>query len=57
MNERSQMVVARMADLADGTVPLSPSWRAYWGQRLALMRAFLSRFAPTTGSARSASAR
>ena len=57
MNEGSQMVVARMADLADGVVPLSPAWQAYWEQRLVLMRAFLSRFAPSTGSAQSSSAR
>ena len=57
MNERSQMVVARMADLADGTVKLPPAWQAYWQKRLLLMRAFLSRFAPATGPARSASAR
>ena len=44
-------------DLADGTVKLSPAWQAYWQQRLLLMRAFLSRFAPATGPARSASAR
>ena len=56
MNEKSQMVVARMADLADGTVKLSPDWQAYWRQRLLLMRAFLSRFAPVSGSARSGSA-
>jgi poly-gamma-glutamate synthesis protein (capsule biosynthesis protein) len=56
MNERSQMVVARMLDLADGTVKLPPPWRAYWAQRQALMRAFLSRFAPPTGSGRSVSA-
>jgi len=48
---------ARMADLADGVVPLSPAWQAYWEQRLVLMRAFLSRFAPSTGSAQSSSAR
>jgi hypothetical protein len=56
MNERSQMVVARMADLADGTVTVAPPWRAYWAQRLELMRAFLSRFGSPTGSARSESA-
>jgi poly-gamma-glutamate capsule biosynthesis protein CapA/YwtB (metallophosphatase superfamily) len=38
---RTQMVVARMSDLADGTIAVSPSWRKYYGQRLALMREFL----------------
>jgi hypothetical protein len=56
MNERSQMVVARMSDLIDGTLKLSPAWRAYYARRLDLMRAFLDRWAPATGSARSVSA-
>jgi len=60
MNDSFQMVVARMSDLADGTVKLSPEWRAYYEERLTLMRDFLVRSAPgagsATGSGRSASA-
>jgi poly-gamma-glutamate synthesis protein (capsule biosynthesis protein) len=56
MNDRSQMVAARMSDLADGSVKVSPAWRAYYARRLGLMRAFLGRFAPATGSVRSGSA-
>jgi poly-gamma-glutamate synthesis protein (capsule biosynthesis protein) len=55
MDERSRMLIALMSDLADGTVKLSPSWQAYYGRRLELMRAFLARSAPVTGSARSVS--
>jgi hypothetical protein len=36
-----QMVVARLGDLADGTVTVSPAWRKYYAARLALMREFL----------------
>ena len=36
-----QMVVARLSDLADGTVAVSPVWRDYYAARLALMREFL----------------
>ena len=57
MNEHTEMVVARMSDLADGTVKLSPTWRAYYVERLALMRAFLLRSASDTGSVRPDSAR
>lgn len=56
MNERSQMVVARMSDLTDGSVKLSAAWRAYYAQRLELMRASLARSAPANGSGRSVSA-
>ncbi len=42
-NERSQMVVARLGDLADGTVKLTPAWKSYYARRLALMRLFLAR--------------
>ena len=41
IDEHTEMVVARMSDLADGTVKLSPTWRAYYAKRLALMRVFL----------------
>ena len=43
-NERSQMVVARLGDLADGTVKVSAAWRTYFAGRLALMEAFLGRY-------------
>ena len=43
-NDHSQMVVARMGDLADGTVKVSPAWRTYFAGRLALMEQFLQRF-------------
>lgn len=56
MDERTEMVVARMSDLADGTVKLSPTWRAYYAERLALMHAFLLRSLPPTGSVRPKSA-
>ena len=52
MDEHTEMVVARMSDLADGTVKLSPAWQAYYAERLALMRAFLLRSLPPTGSVR-----
>ena len=56
VNEHSEMVVARMSDLADGTVKLSPAWQAYYAERLALMRSFLLGSVPPTGSVRPASA-
>ena len=49
-NERSQMVVARMGDLADGVVKVTPAWRSYYAGRLALMREFLDRFGPGAAS-------
>jgi poly-gamma-glutamate synthesis protein (capsule biosynthesis protein) len=56
MDERSHMLVALMSDLADGAVKLSPAWQSYYTQRLGLMRAFLARSAPATGSGRLVSA-
>jgi len=56
MDEHTEMVVARMSDLADGIVKLSPAWRAYYAEHLALMRAFLLRSLPPTGSVRPKSA-
>ncbi len=56
MNERSEMVVARMNDLVDGSVKVSPPWRDYYARRLELMRGFLAREGPATGPARSGSA-
>jgi len=41
MNERNEMVVARMSDLAEGTIVLSPGWQEYFAGRLALMESFL----------------
>ena len=38
---RMQVVVARLSDLADGTVTVSPPWREYYAARLELMKAFL----------------
>jgi hypothetical protein len=35
------MVVARLEDLADGTVNVSPAWKAYYADRLAMMKEFL----------------
>ncbi|MGO9310342.1 MAG: CapA family protein [Spirochaetia bacterium] len=55
-NERAEMVVARMSDLADGTVKVSPAWQAYYSRRLPLLRAFLARASSSIGPARSASA-
>ena len=43
-NERWQMAVARLGDLADGTVKVSPAWQSYYAGRLALMEEFLGRF-------------
>jgi hypothetical protein len=36
-----QMVVARLSDLADGTVAVSSAWREYYSARLARMKDFL----------------
>jgi len=44
MNERAQMVVARLSDLADGAVKVTPAWRSYYAGRLALMKSFLARY-------------
>lgn len=57
LDEHTEMVVARMSDLADGTVKTSPSWQAYYAQRLSLMRGFLLHSAPTIGSVQPASTR
>jgi len=40
-DEHLQVRVARMEDLADGTVAVSAEWRAYYARRLELMREFL----------------
>jgi len=40
-DERLQMRVARLSDLADGSVRVSPAWRVYYSTRLARMRVFL----------------
>ena len=50
-NERSQMVVARLGDLADGTTKVTPAWRSYYAGRLAVIRQFLAQVAtPATPS-------
>ena len=41
LDDKAQVVVGRLSDLADGTVKVSPEWRSYYAQRLALMREFL----------------
>jgi hypothetical protein len=41
-NERGEMVVGRMRDLADGTVSVSAAWAGYWAGRLALMEKRIS---------------
>jgi poly-gamma-glutamate synthesis protein (capsule biosynthesis protein) len=41
-NERGEMVVARMRDLADGTVRVPAAWASYWAARLALMEQRIS---------------
>ena len=46
-DEEHGMIVARMSELADGTVKVSPAWQAYYAQRLSLMRAFLLQSVPT----------
>ena len=46
-DEEHGMIVARMSELADGTVKVSPAWQAYYAQRLSLMRAFLLQSIPT----------
>ncbi len=56
MDERTEMVVARMSDLADGTVKTSAAWQAYYAERLSLMHSFLLRSVPPTGSVRPSSA-
>ncbi len=43
-DDRSQMVVARLGDLADGAVKVSPAWQSYYAGRLAKMRDFLARY-------------
>jgi poly-gamma-glutamate synthesis protein (capsule biosynthesis protein) len=44
-NERGEMVVARMEDLATGTIALPPIWKSFFAERLARMRRFLAGFA------------
>ncbi len=43
-NERSEMVVARLRDLADGVVKVTPAWQSYYAGRLEMMKEFLGRF-------------
>jgi hypothetical protein len=44
-NEKGEMVVARLSSLADGTITLSASWRAYYAGRLKRMEKYLAQFA------------
>ncbi|MFI5368182.1 MAG: CapA family protein [Spirochaetia bacterium] len=44
-NERGEMVVARMEDLATGAVALAPAWKSFYAERLLRMRRFLKGFA------------
>ncbi len=44
-NERGEMVVARMEDLAKGAVALPAVWRSFYAERLSRMRRFLAGFA------------
>ncbi len=41
IDEKQQVVIARLADLADGTVSVSSEWKAYYAGRLAMMKDFL----------------
>jgi len=36
-NARGEMVVGKLRELADGTVPLTKAWSTYYAGRLALM--------------------
>jgi hypothetical protein len=53
MNERDEMVVGRMSALADGGIPVSPAWRAYYAGRIGLME----RFYPAAAEAKPPEAR
>jgi poly-gamma-glutamate synthesis protein (capsule biosynthesis protein) len=44
-NERGEMVVARMEDLANGAVALPAIWKSFYAERLLRMRRFLAGFA------------
>lgn len=44
-NERGEMVVARMEDLANGAVALPTVWKSFYAERLQRMRRFLAGFA------------
>jgi hypothetical protein len=44
-NERGEMVVARLDDLAKGVVALSAVWRSFYAERLLRMRRFLAVYA------------
>jgi poly-gamma-glutamate synthesis protein (capsule biosynthesis protein) len=44
-NERGEMVVARLEDLAEGVVTLPAVWKSFYAERLRRMRGFLAKFA------------
>lgn len=44
-NERGEMVVARLEDLAKGAVALTAAWRSFYAERLLRMRRFLAGYA------------
>jgi poly-gamma-glutamate synthesis protein (capsule biosynthesis protein) len=44
-NERGEMVVARLDDLANGAVTLPAVWRSFYSERLLRMRRFLAGYA------------
>jgi hypothetical protein len=50
-NDRGEMVVGKLGELAAGAMGLSPAWTAYYAKRLTLMEEFLAGFAPATRAA------
>lgn len=42
-SSRGEMVVARLEDLADGTIDLGAAWKRYYAGRLKMMEGFLAR--------------
>ena len=46
-NERGEMVVGRMEDLANGAVALPANWKSFYAERLLRMRRFLAGFGPS----------
>jgi poly-gamma-glutamate synthesis protein (capsule biosynthesis protein) len=45
-NERGEMVVARLEDLANGAIALPAVWKSFYAERLLRMRRFLAGYAP-----------
>ncbi len=44
-NDKGDLAVARLSSLADGSIAVSASWRAYYAGRLTLMEKYLAGFA------------